>query len=296
MLGISNKAKHFLFLTLKIAVILLIVTFLVLKWQSQPFSFIDLKIYALSLPIYLWVLLPLLSLSSWLVESLKWQFLVRDFRELRFRESIIQNLTSQATSFLTPLRAGEFATKPFFFQADYRRKVLRAVFTGNVLQMAITVILGVPALIFLLDVPMLWISVCAVVAILLVLIEQRWMNLLRLTNVEFVSIVLLSLGRYLLFASVWLILILNSDIFTTIISVMAAISAMYLVVSILPVLQWMDIIVRLGAAQFFLSMLGVDSAEIVLMVFIVWLTNTLLPTAIGSLILISLRSPKNLLA
>lgn len=84
----------------------------------------------------------LLSLTSWLVESKKWQVLVKDVEEIRFRESIIQSLTAQAASFITPLRAGEFAYKALFYERDDRKSILSRVFLGNLCQMIVTVFLG----------------------------------------------------------------------------------------------------------------------------------------------------------
>ncbi len=83
-----------------------------------------------------------------MVESKKWQFLVKVVYEISFRESVTQNLTAQAASYITPLRSGEFVAKALYFPAPQRKEITQRVFAGNYCQMTVTLVLGFIALSF----------------------------------------------------------------------------------------------------------------------------------------------------
>jgi len=235
----------------------------------------------------------LLSITSWLVESKKWQLLTKEVQELRFRESVLQSLTAQAASFITPLRAGEFAFKAMFFEKKQRKFILSRVFTGNLSQMIITVILGLIGLLFLLDSDdvdsvlfftyILLILGC-IISIAFLWIQKKW-RLKKVKQALWVKVLGFSFFRYLLFSSNWLLILwsLKSDISP--ITWLDNIAVNYLAVSAIPMFQIADIPVKWTAAAYIFNGTTYNADHIILATTIVWLTNTLFPTLLGCMLL-----------
>ena len=247
--------------------------------------------YLKEIPFYSIGLMLLLSLASWLVESKKWQVLVKDVEEIRFRESVIQSLTAQAASFITPLRAGEFAYKALFYERDDRKTILSRVFLGNLCQMIITVLLGLIGLIFflkneILDTFFLIILILIGLSTIFILyewIKQKW-HIKDVVSQLWMKTLALSLLRYVLFASNWLIVlqIIKSDV--ALYTWLDNIAVNYLAVSIIPMFQIFDIPVKWAVADMIFNG-GILQSPIVIATTLIWLTNTLFPTLLGCILI-----------
>lgn len=233
----------------------------------------------------------LLSLASWLVESKKWQLLVQDIEDIRFRESVTQSLTAQAASFITPLRAGEFVFKSLFYGKEHRKAILSRVLLGNFCQMMITVILGFIGMFFYLNREIHSAIISVLTTLLLLAIIFAFYQWLRdhweLKDVKtqlWIQTIGLSLLRYLLFASNWLIVlqIIKKDIYFY--SWLDNIAVNYMAVSIVPMFQIFDIPVKWAVADIIFNG-GILQSPIVVATTLVWITNTLFPTLLGCALL-----------
>lgn len=234
----------------------------------------------------------LLSLASWLVESKKWQLLVRDIEDMRFRESVTQSLTAQAASFITPLRAGEFVFKSLFFKKEQRKEILSRVFLGNLCQMAVTTILGFIGLSMLLKNDLDGVLFFGFVILLLgclgVLsffwIQKKW-NISELSHGVLWQTLGLSLIRYIFFASNWLLLLsyLKSDVALN--HWLDKIAVNYLAVSAVPMFQIVDIPVKWTAASYIFNGSTYQAEFIIIATTLIWITNTLFPTLLGCALL-----------
>ena len=271
--------------------ILCCLTYVFYLFKNEKFDWNHTVDFLSNVPFYFYFVIPALSIASWLVESRKWQYLVRELREVRFRESVIHNLTSQATSFITPLRAGEFATKAFYFEPPLRKKVMKAVLIGNLSQMTVTVIIGAVGLISLLY-STVWSILSSVILVGLVIwIGPMISKRIGFHTVRINGIMLLSMIRYVLFSSCWVLLLSNSsDVSLTVIA--ASITTMYLATSIIPSLQLFDVLIKWSVAAFFVSYLELPIESMTAIVAIVWINNTVLPVLLGCSILAFQRFPK----
>jgi len=259
--------------------------------QEGTFAWATATHFLSDLPFYYYFLLPVLSMASWLIESYKWQWLVRDLRWLRFRESVIHNLTSQATSFITPWRAGEFATKAFYFQSSVRPKVLKAVLVGNLSQMTVTVILGIAGTLALFYSTMAALLFLACSILILVIgspVLSKWMAF-KATRLDFITGI--SLIRYLVFSSCWLVLLsIVSE--ASVLVIVSCITTMYLATSIIPSLQVFDVFLKWSIASFFIGYLNISLESMTALVAILWLNNTVLPVIVGCSLLAFQKFPK----
>ncbi|WP_342747828.1 lysylphosphatidylglycerol synthase domain-containing protein [Nonlabens arenilitoris] len=286
-----HKAKQFLAPSIKILVFIGCITLLYFQWTDRPLRMDSIVFYLKEIPFYSIGLMLLLSLASWLVESKKWQVLVKDVEEIRFRESVIQSLTAQAASFITPLRAGEFAYKALFYDRDDRKTILSRVFLGNLCQMIITVLLGLIGLIFFLKneirdtffLIILTLIGLSTVFILYEWIKQKW-HIKDVVSQLWMKTLVLSLLRYVLFASNWLIIlqIIKSDV--DLYTWLDNIAVNYLAVSIVPMFQIFDIPVKWAVADIVFNG-GILQSPIVIATTLIWLTNTLFPTLLGCMLI-----------
>ncbi|MGB5980994.1 MAG: lysylphosphatidylglycerol synthase domain-containing protein [Nonlabens sp.] len=289
MIAIPHKAKQILIPALKIIVILACVVTLYLQWQDQPPSWEEMAARLSSIH---WIVVPamlLISLSSWMIESKKWQVLVRDVYVIRFRESVFQNLTAQAASFITPFKTGEFVAKALYFRKTYRKQITQRVFIGNYCQMLITTILGVAALLFsrffyleLIYVLLIVTALIVVTVFAIYLWISKRLGLDSLPNALWLQTFLLSLFRYMVFATNWIIVLHAMNYDATLVEMMVAVSTTYFAISLLPLVQVLDMPARILVATTFFS--G-SSNPIILAVTIVWFTNTVFPTLLGCLLI-----------
>ncbi len=265
-----------------------------MQWMERPLQLNELWIALQKLPGLTLVAMIAISLASWLVESKKWQYLLDDFYELSFRESVLQNLTAQAASFITPLRAGEFAMKSLFFKKSLRKKVLSRILAGTISQMLVTVILGVTGILFYVKESLnlesaLYLIYSGILLLLLLIIISLWLikkwKSGSLTTKKWRRTILFSLLRYLIFASNWLLLLWLLDYESSMLITIRNVSVFYLVVSIIPVFQVFDIAVKWTAATYIFEGGFFHPELIIVATTIIWLTNSILPTLLGCALL-----------
>ncbi len=288
-----HKSKQFFGPLLKMCIIALCIYLLYNQWTDRPISLETLSDLLFKLP---WFSIPVLltiSLTSWLVESKKWQYLLYNFYKLRFRESVLQNLTAQAASFITPFRAGEFVLKSTFFKKELRKKVLSSVYLGNFAQMSITSILGIIGILFYLENQSLdsifLVIFCAVSLFLLALITYLWISKKWKSNVlsakQWIKIFLYSFLRYLLFASNWLIILVLLDYEASLFIIIRNITIYYLLISIIPVIQIFDIALKWTVASYIFNGSLYNAESILVATTIIWISNSIFPTVLGCVIL-----------
>lgn len=242
-----------------------------------------------------WWILPLmvtLSLASWMVESKKWQVLVRDLYDLSFRESVTQNLTAQAASYITPLRSGEFIAKALYFPAAQRKSITQRVFAGNYCQMMITLTLGFTALFFheIFDLHLNYLYGTGIATVMLsIFIAYLWLskklNMGALSSNLWFSTLFWSLLRYLIFASNWLIILYSLGTKNVLTMTLINVAVFYLAVSIIPMIQLFDMPFRWGIVSIIFAGATYSFDTIILATTIVWLTNSVFPTLIGCALL-----------
>lgn len=234
------------------------------------------------------------SMLSWMVESKKWQYLINDLYLLRLRDSVTQNLTAQAASFITPFRTGEFAIKSLYFKKSLRKSILSRILAGNTSQMIITTILGITGTLFYLQKNLIIESaflllftvtvLCLLGVILTIWILKKW-DSGSMDSTKWWSILSYSLLRYLIFSSNWLIILALLDNDSSLLIMTRNITIFYLIVSIIPVFQLFDIAVKWTVATYVFTEFFHDSETTIIITTLIWFTNTIVPTVLGCLLL-----------
>jgi len=253
--------------------------------------------------LYLYITIILtFSIANWFFEIKKWQVLVRCFKEIRFRESAHQTLTSNLVGFITPAKAGDYGAKALFYESDYRKKVLFLNFVGNMYQLLATTVFGFLGLgiiafftsgnaIFFwgLSIFMTFVLYQMLPKVLRSLnwslkgnawykIKRFWKRLSKTIKKQ---VRLLSFLRYVIFAHqfYFILFILGAEIDYAF--AMSCIAAMYLLSSLVPVMQLLDVVVRGGVSVWVFSWFNVAEEIVLASVLVMWFCNVVLPLLPG---------------
>jgi uncharacterized membrane protein YbhN (UPF0104 family) len=291
---VLHKSKQFLAPLIKITVIVICFYLLYQQWMERPVSLETILEFLQKLPWFTMPLMICMSVLSWLIESKKWQYLINDFYELRFRESVFQNLTAQAASFITPLRAGEFAMKPIFFSKSLRKNVVSRTLAGNVSQMLITTLIGLITVLFYLKINLekasaflltfTGVLLCFLAFTISLWVIKKWDNE-GMKWQKWRNTVLFSLLRYLVFASNWLFILWLLDYPSSTLTIIRNIGVFYLAVSVIPVFQLFDIAIKWTVAAYVFEGSLFNAEVILFATTLIWLTNSIVPTLTGCALL-----------
>ena len=165
-------------------------------------------------------LLVFASILNWGLEILKWKLLVQTEIRIDFREATQQCLIAHTASVVTPNKIGEYGAKAYFFKNTKAKKILFLNFIGNSYQMLVTALFGSLGILYsashwsLFSFNTKWFGLLAVILVVLLLVSYKmgWLrkgktqfkNIARNTHIAIFSI---SILRYLLFSSQFLLLI-----------------------------------------------------------------------------------------
>lgn len=91
-------------------------------------------------------MLLLLMMVNWLIETLKWRYLVAKIERISFRNSVIAVLTGVTVSIFTPNRVGEYFGRAFLLREASPLKAILLTIVGSMSQLLVTVVIGSAAL------------------------------------------------------------------------------------------------------------------------------------------------------
>lgn len=308
MIALTYKAKNYASLALKVGILSFSFYYLYTKlWEQQ--LFLDPWLAKISRIESALALVGLLCISmvNWLLESKKWQLLVRSFRELPFQEATFQTVTSLTVSVATPNRIGEYGAKAYFYPAQERKRILFLNAWGNMSQMAVTCLFGLFGLLLWKPSLMIPMNSTVIVGFLSGLIVLLMMVYLLSINTNLplyrffkklkkymqsldrrtqIWVMGLSIGRYLLFSTQFYLILHLLDANVTLIEAVPLIYLMYLMVSLLPMLPFLDIVVKGSVAVWLFQPLGIGEMTILATTLGSWIFNLVIPSIFGSFQLI----------
>ena len=305
MQGVSHKATQFLGYSVKI-LILAIAIFFVWKRMTQDTIRIleNFQDHLISLFTYSNIaILLLLSTLNWLFEVLKWKSLANHCAPISTKESIKHVLKAHITSLITPAKIGEYGAKALFFPAPQRKQVLFLTLLGNGYQMLATIIfgsIGIGICVFLLFPDFSWdYSRALILGIPWVYLTPRILDNIRwsvkgyswqrlqqvvksIASQRKQNAWIFSFVRYLLFAHQFYFLLMLFQVDISYPLGMGLIMMMYLVSSVIPMLQLFDMVIKTGVAVAIFSWVAAPEITIVTITFLMWFFNGVLPILPGS--------------
>lgn len=305
---LTDKAKQYLLVALKLIILVGMGLFLYQKlFVDNPGKMRELwMITTTELPLYLLPTWLVLSFLNWALEARKWQLLTATTKTLSYTLAWRQTYAALAASLLTPQRVGEYGAKALFFPPERRKRILWLTFLGNFAQLLVTLVLGVPALVWLVfsfNLPISNLNLVLLLICLLLLLtfaylirkrqllfqgltlERLWKKTAELPNTILWWVGIHSFLRYVIFSSlfVWMLIGFGAEQQLTTLFLLSF--AYYIIASVTPMLFVLDVVVKSGIAIALFSLAGVEEATVVFAVLLGWILNFGIPAIIGSYII-----------
>jgi len=304
MIHLSNKAKQYGLIALKVLILTATFRFIYDRLSASETINFSAFFKAISDNSLVYILLfIIMAATNWLFEIQKWKLLVSTIREISFREAARQCLASLSASLATPNRIGEYGAKALFFIPSKRKKAMVLNFFSSTSQMFVTLLFGVPGLLYFIfkySVSIaIWKPAILITGILVFLVtgyyfreKQLLVKGLTLQNVLVfikkisfsvrLNVVIFSILRYLIFSSLFYILLLFFGASISLIQAAPLIVSMYLLSSLLPTFFLFDVAIKGGVALWLFSHLGLQELPVLSAILAMWLLNFVFPAIWGS--------------
>ena len=306
--SLQYKTKQFLFFLVKLAIVFGAFYFIYNKTLHNEHVHFQDFIIQLETSVFnnyspIFILLGF-TIANWFFEILKWKTLASTVKNISFFDALQQSLGSLTASLFTPNRIGEYGAKAIYFKKGNRRKIMLLNLLSNMMQMTTTVIFGSIGLIYFFthyDVDIEFYrfrKIAYIIAIILVFVLTGSIKGYRKIRGFYIEKIIdfdkrlsikihlqsgfLSIIRYLIFSHQFYFLLVLFGIEADYITLMALITSMYLLASIIPGLALLDWLIKGSVAIWVFSFIGINELIIVTITLLMWLLNFGVPALIGS--------------
>ena len=270
-----------------------------------------------------WIVVVMMLLN-WGIESRKWQVLVHHVQRFSFLSAFKSVLCGCSITMLTPNRVGEYGGRILNIDEGNRVKAISLTITGSISQLLVTLLMGCAGLIFLryfshngaggLSVlPEFWgdvliyMSVAITIVLLLFYIRLGWLVRMlekipalnkvvqhirvldEFDNKQLIQILSLSLVRYLVFVTQYLLLLQVMQVEIDLMICFWLIGVFYLVMAMAPTIGFIELPVRVTASWAILKYYTVNELGVGAAAMGIWLINLVLPAIIGSLLILGTK-------
>ncbi len=252
----------------------------------------------------------LLMPVNWLLEAMKWKVLARPHSKITTRQAFQGVLSGLSLGFVTPHGIGDYAGRLLSLQGHSRGQLLGSIWLGRAMQMSVTGLFGIVGVwIFIhkapLPVPMIsywwWMVVVLGVLILAALYQSKvkvfgqrvryYFAMIREYHwQEYIQIFTLSLGRYVVFSTQYLLILYIFEIPLPVHILFAGVSWMFLMKSIVPSFNFLsDLGVRELSVLTFFDLYQVSQPAVLTSSLLLWMINILIPVLIGLYFVLKLK-------
>ncbi len=267
------------------------------------------------------VLVLLLMFVNWLLDAMKWKYLIKKEEEVTLWLSIKAVFLGITVSIFTPNRVGEFGGRVFCLEKADRIKAVLITILGNVAQLLATIIFGTLALVhyihsysgfldgeadywFFILVFIAAIVVCTLIALYLnthwlssffmkfkfLRKYQQYSNVFSYYSIkELLYIIFLSSARYAVFSLQFYILLLFFQVEVNLLESLTMSSLVFLTISIIPTIALTEIGLRGSIAIYFFGLVSANHIGILTATFGLWFTNLVLPALLGTVLVYNLK-------
>lgn len=317
--ALPYKTKQFFFVLIKLSIVVGAFYFIYQKLlNNDALSFSDFSSYLIKNNVFSTkTILFLLFLTgfNWFFEILKWKTLVSSIKKITFKNALEQSLGSLTASLFTPNRIGEYGAKAIYYTSNFRKRIMLVNLMSNILQMAVTTILGIIGFSFYISkydpeinhYKLARFLVFVVLAIVLLSfgltkskftikgfsIEKIKHFISQYSKNRLVLGFLFSLIRYFIFSFQFYILLVIFEVNLNYFDAMVIITSMYLLSSIVPSIFIFDVIIKGSVAVYLFTPVGVNELIILSIITIMWLLNFVLPSFFGSYYVLNFNLPKS---
>lgn len=313
-----HKTKQFFFVLIKLSIVVVAFYFIYEKLAyNSELSFSSFTSFLSANAILsianIFVLL-LLSGFNWFFEIVKWKILISTIKKTTLNQALKQTLASLTASIITPNRIGEYGAKAMFYLPELRKRVMLTNLLGNLQQMSITTIFGVIGLFtfisrYHLETHYFRLATTILLGTLIVSLivyglaqydigfNVLFLQKLKAFTTQFQKKELyigftLSVIRYALFSFQFYFLLQIFKIEIGYFNSMMVITSMHLLMSIIPTIFILDVVIKGSVAVYLFEFLGVNELVILSTITMMWILNSVIPSAIGSYFVIQFKMPK----
>ncbi|MBL7925605.1 MAG: flippase-like domain-containing protein [Bacteroidia bacterium] len=264
----------------------------------------DLKFLQQSTFKFYLLLVFLLMLINWFIETVKWRYAIKSIICLSMKKSVAAILSGVAVSFFTPNRTGEFLGRLIFISKNKLPDALSATWVTNMAQLTITLLAGLTSVCFCIDYFFEskqiqgYIILIAFISFLIIawayfqlnvvlkklgrskLIAKKYQPHISVSSQQLLIIFLFSMLRYFCFCLQFLILLYALGCNFSLI-LLAGIAVQFLLLAIIPTMVIIELPLRATTATLVLSQMGCNESAIIQATFLLWLINLTLPAIAG---------------
>jgi len=146
---ISAKIKKSSNLIFRIVLATLVYIFLFIELKEHQELFDFQNIWDSGFRNFKFILFALILMPvNWLIESIKWQFLIRKVENVKLGSSIKAVFAGTAISIFTPNRIGDYLGRIFILKKGDRIDGTIATIVGNLSQLLMTILMGGVSLVY----------------------------------------------------------------------------------------------------------------------------------------------------
>ncbi len=253
-----------------------------------------------------WLVLVALMLMNILVEAIKWKMVVRDTNPIHLGTSLKSVFVGQAFAFFTPNRIGEYAGRTLFLSAGNKLMGLAQMAWTSYAQLLVTIFIGVVAL--FLNITLYpgintdwlfwikWVSpFIGLIAVVLYFYKRQWtaklsfLNVLQIDHLLKIKLLGWSLCKYALFIAQYFYVAYLLKMEIELITLFLSLAILFLCLSIVPTFSFSELVVRGQLFIIILTPFYSNKMNIVSLSSIIWGINFLIPSIIGTSLLLGFR-------
>lgn len=263
------------------------------------------------------LLVFMLMLLNWVLESFKWQYLTRSLEAMSAWKSIESVFCGLTWAVFTPNRIGEYGGRILFLSPRKRIHGIFAMAVGAFGQNVITNIFGVIGVLWFVHTflevnanlfyAVALLSTAFVVLLSVFFFHIRWLVAL-LNSIPFLKkferffgimaryqwrellvVMLFCLARFIVFSSQYYFIIHLLIPELSLFPMLMMVFILFFIQSALPSLDLLDIGVRGATATYFFSYITTQDIAIIAAVSCIWLVNLIIPAILGSVFVLKLN-------
>ncbi|MBA3683270.1 MAG: flippase-like domain-containing protein [Bacteroidetes bacterium] len=249
---------------------------------------------------------------NWGIESFKWKIITEPIEKISFKTATHSVYSGVCLGNLAPGRATEFLAKIIFFKIENRPKITALHFINGMFQLCITYLFGLTALLIQLkqfEGDNLWLAyTTSTIAILIVVVfifclvkidlilnfitkklnKQQALDDFKypFTAKKLLQLFGLSVIRYFVFASQFLLLIYLFHQQPLNFSIFVGMALYYLITTTIPMISVLEAPIRAAIALIVFHDSGISNSALALSSVLIWLINIILPSVYGYTILL----------
>lgn len=257
----------------------------------------------------------LLMPANILCEADRWRKILRPLHEISLSEALSGVLVGLGGALSTPNRIGDIPMRALLLPADVRNRSIILGFTGAFAMNAVVAMTGIAAIPLYIAlygssriITPQYITIAVIISILLIVFLFAMPSLaLKISSMvktkegngisdklvkglhtlslfsrrQMLSIIIITLLRYIVFASQYYLILLVFNAGITLANAIATIPIIYLLSTITPMISATESITRSGYALLLFAPFGIQAPEILFATLALWIINNAIPTLAG---------------